>query len=639
VLEIHAIANKKEKSYGNFEIALTHPERERFLIGLKTNIGLYYDMLGLVNAEQSICSRQSDQESIHDSIRRSVGFPKLGRMVFTVMEQWMENQLRAQSSSYLAMHLEEEAMEWDSILSKFVASKGRFSEAIQIQEHLVKFYKDGLIISSNLFQRQIKVLHVSSDVSEVEKALLLFCDFRMKFMKIQSAIQTLARFYDSVGRNLHALILHQELFRLMSLTKTENAHYGHQGFLDNIAQMQSACLSLPNTAENTDSSINFCEYSLSLFRKIMGKESSEIVCDQLHILAAFLFKAHRYSDALVALEEENEMRRRLQSEYHPDMIMCMSQISKCYMALGRHQEALLEELRMLEFRQRVFPSNHPSICQSMCQLSIQCSVMGKHEEAQMWQKRQEEFCQKFLPENDPVSNIYGTDIGDLHRFQAMLQTLRTSSASSATATTPQTTDSTLRDQLHQLFEKVNVNDLVSACQTHFGTANTSQNKSTSLSRTMQSINEKMPPILALLERDGDRLSVELIGKFLDFILDGEDAMSSNQSLHLLQHLLKFFSTNKQCQVEYIRDFGVRQIVSMLSHTSHKVQNLARSIMIKLNVKVASTPPPHAAARHEHTLPRALVQRSDPKWQPDDSRDNCGVCRKEFRWWLRRHHCR
>ena len=55
--------------------------------------------------------------------------------------------------------------------------------------------------------------------------------------------------------------------------------------------------------------------------------------------------------------------------------------------------------------------------------------------------------------------------------------------------------------------------------------------------------------------------------------------------------------------------------------------------------LASPPPPHAAARHEHTLPRALVQRSDPNWQPDDSRDNCVVCRKEFCWSLRRHHCR
>jgi GTPase SAR1 family protein len=55
--------------------------------------------------------------------------------------------------------------------------------------------------------------------------------------------------------------------------------------------------------------------------------------------------------------------------------------------------------------------------------------------------------------------------------------------------------------------------------------------------------------------------------------------------------------------------------------------------------LALTPPPPAAARHERTLSRALVQRCGPQWQPDDSRDNCGVCRKEFRWSLRRHHCR
>ena len=52
-----------------------------------------------------------------------------------------------------------------------------------------------------------------------------------------------------------------------------------------------------------------------------------------------------------------------------------------------------------------------------------------------------------------------------------------------------------------------------------------------------------------------------------------------------------------------------------------------------------TPPPHVAARPEHTLPRALLQRSDPKWQPDDSRDKCAFCNKEFTWLLRRHHCR
>ncbi len=34
-----------------------------------------------------------------------------------------------------------------------------------------------------------------------------------------------------------------------------------------------------------------------------------------------------------------------------------------------------------------------------------------------------------------------------------------------------------------------------------------------------------------------------------------------------------------------------------------------------------------------------MQRSDAKWEPDDHRDKCAVCSKDFTWLLRRHHCR
>ena len=50
---------------------------------------MYYDTLGRVNAETSDCSRALDRESIHEGIRRSVGFAKLSRAVFGVMEEWM----------------------------------------------------------------------------------------------------------------------------------------------------------------------------------------------------------------------------------------------------------------------------------------------------------------------------------------------------------------------------------------------------------------------------------------------------------------------------------------------------------------------------------------------------------------------
>ena len=76
VLELHAIARKKEEGGGRFAVAMTAQENERFLRGIRENYGEYYGMLGRVNAETSDCSRASDRESIHEGIRRSVGLDR-----------------------------------------------------------------------------------------------------------------------------------------------------------------------------------------------------------------------------------------------------------------------------------------------------------------------------------------------------------------------------------------------------------------------------------------------------------------------------------------------------------------------------------------------------------------------------------
>ena len=75
---------------------MTADERARFLQGIDADHGEYYKMLGTVNVEASDCSRPADRASIHDGIRGSVGFAKLSRMVFGVLEELMEGQLRAQ---------------------------------------------------------------------------------------------------------------------------------------------------------------------------------------------------------------------------------------------------------------------------------------------------------------------------------------------------------------------------------------------------------------------------------------------------------------------------------------------------------------------------------------------------------------
>ena len=134
VLELHAIASKKDEGGGRFAVAMTAQENQRFLRSIEKDYGEYYGMLGRVNAETSDCSRASDRESIHEGIRRSVGFAKLSRMVFGVMEGWMEERLRGQAAASAAAGDESEAMDWKQVLAAMLLKQGRSGEAVVLFE-------------------------------------------------------------------------------------------------------------------------------------------------------------------------------------------------------------------------------------------------------------------------------------------------------------------------------------------------------------------------------------------------------------------------------------------------------------------------------------------------------------------------
>jgi hypothetical protein len=139
VLELHAIASKKEEDGGRFAVAMTAQENKRFLRGIREDCGEYYNMLGRVNAETSDCSRAADRESIHEGIRRSVGFAKLSRMVFGVMEGWMEERLRGEVAASAAAGDEFKAMAWNMVLAIVLGQQGRNDEAAVLKEAVLQF--------------------------------------------------------------------------------------------------------------------------------------------------------------------------------------------------------------------------------------------------------------------------------------------------------------------------------------------------------------------------------------------------------------------------------------------------------------------------------------------------------------------
>jgi len=118
---------------------MTAQENQRFMTGIRRDYNQYYSMLGRVNAEASECSRAADRESIHEGIRRSVGFGKLSRMVFGVMEGWMEERLQGQAAASAAAGDEEGAMDWNATLAAIFNDQGRHDEAVVIWEADLKY--------------------------------------------------------------------------------------------------------------------------------------------------------------------------------------------------------------------------------------------------------------------------------------------------------------------------------------------------------------------------------------------------------------------------------------------------------------------------------------------------------------------
>ena len=140
VLELHAIAAKKEDGGAEFAVAMTMQERKHFLDGIKRERE-YLKMLGTVNAERSECSRQADRESIHTAIRDSIGFAKLNRMLFGVMEEWIEGQLLAELAASRARGNDDDAMVWIQTLGLVYGEQGRHKDAMVMEEELCAYFQ------------------------------------------------------------------------------------------------------------------------------------------------------------------------------------------------------------------------------------------------------------------------------------------------------------------------------------------------------------------------------------------------------------------------------------------------------------------------------------------------------------------
>lgn len=145
---------------------------------------------GTLNLESSTCSRAADRQNIHQGISDTIGFAKLTRMVFGVLEDWMERELR-HHISVAASTMKENHLLWlhlSNNLSLLLSQQGRDADASLIQEDVLKYLKQNW-----------------SGISGAHPTL--------NDMK-RVCMQNLASYYGKTGRYADALAVQDELVKM-----------------------------------------------------------------------------------------------------------------------------------------------------------------------------------------------------------------------------------------------------------------------------------------------------------------------------------------------------------------------------------------------------------------------------------------
>ena len=211
---------KKAEGGGEFAVAMTAAEKQRFLDGISEDYDSYYRMLGTVNVETSECSRTADRDSIHCGIRDSVGFDELGRMVFGVMEEWMVEELRAQAAAKREEGDELGEMKWSCVLGSVLGPQGRHEEAVEVQERALAISRrvpseddEGRGAYMNNLANTYRALGRHEDALAMGESVL---EFRRRVLPpnhphIGGSMNNLAATYSDLGRHEDALAMQESV--------------------------------------------------------------------------------------------------------------------------------------------------------------------------------------------------------------------------------------------------------------------------------------------------------------------------------------------------------------------------------------------------------------------------------------------
>jgi tetratricopeptide (TPR) repeat protein len=345
ILELHAISSKISDGSGRFEITMPAHSRQSFLSATSADQSKYFSLLSNVAAEQSVCSRNTDKDSIHKAVRDSIGFDGLNRSIYSVMTNWIIDQIQAFSrnikdSNPLAFVQRMKA------LGTILCEMGRYDEALHVYREASRSYLSFQNISPLAFgtdvnsvdcqiDRQIIRIHVH--LGQYDLAQQLY-DEIMK----RNAETVNRRLFHTFGLDMGAIATHikqtEEPDAIADSFKDAHdqlIYYHRLVFSDaDDPEFLEACGCCSFNFGELQAALNDPHLNLKLKKTAFQLKINRLPAKHSWIASAMLRLAHAHfevdqlEEALPLLHRALPFLRRL-PRCHPNIILALLLVSAC----------------------------------------------------------------------------------------------------------------------------------------------------------------------------------------------------------------------------------------------------------------------------------------------------------------------
>ncbi|KAJ3294213.1 Kinesin light chain 3 [Borealophlyctis nickersoniae] len=374
IFELYACTNTKS----NFAIALPPRHTPAFRTSLRDEPEAFYKMLATIKSENSVAFKASDRDTIHEAIRKTVGFSALDRMVLSVLFNWMVSTLRSHILLTEKAGNEVEHGEWLFSLATLFLNQGRYEDAeplfVRCQEIrrrvLGEDHPDMLSSINNL-----AVLY--DNQGKYDKAEPLYVDFLERTRRVFGeddphtllSINNLAAFYGEQGKSEKAEPLFVDCLErrrrvlgedhpetLLSISNLAFL-YNEQGKYEKAEPMHVDCLERRRRVlgEDHPATLNTISKLASLYNKQGKYEKAE----PLYVDCLERRRLGKYEEAEPLYVDCLERRRRVLGEDHRDTLLSINSLAFLYDKQGKYEEAEALCVDCLERRRRVLGEDHP----------------------------------------------------------------------------------------------------------------------------------------------------------------------------------------------------------------------------------------------------------------------------------------